>query len=154
MTIIGAVSKEYIIMIRKYEEKDLTELLDAWYSASKMAHSFLSEEFFEQERRKIADLHIPNSETWVYEKDHKVVGFISLIENEVGGIFVDPDFHGMGYGRELMEQAKSLRPFLELSVLKENMIGRSFYEKCGFKLVSEEMHEETGFMQLRLKLTW
>ena len=141
-------------MIRKYEEKDLKELLDAWYSASKVAHSFLSEDFFEQERRNIADLHIPNSETWVYEKDHKVVGFISLIENEVGGIFVDPEFHGMGFGRELMEQAKSVRTFLEVFVLKENMIGRNFYEKGGFKFVSEEMHEETGQMQLRLKLTW
>lgn len=142
-------------MIRKYEEKDFDELLDVWYSASEVAHPFLSGDFFEQERRKIAELHIPNAETWVYEQDNTVIGFISLMENEVGAIFVDPDFHGMGFGRELMEHAKSIRTsFLELYVFKDNKIGRDFYEKCGFNFVSEHPHEETGFMQLKLKLTY
>lgn len=38
-------------MIRRYEEKDLNELLDAWYFASHVGHPFLDEDFFEQERR-------------------------------------------------------------------------------------------------------
>ncbi|TFB09183.1 GNAT family N-acetyltransferase, partial [Candidatus Marinimicrobia bacterium MT.SAG.3] len=105
-------------MIRKYEEKDIDELLDAWYSASKVAHPLGSEDFFEQERKNIRELYIPNVETWVYEKDSKVVGFISLMENEVGAIFLDPDLHGTGIGRALMEHAKSLRTFLELDVFK------------------------------------
>ena len=141
-------------MIRKYEEKDIDELLDAWYSASKVAHPFLSEDFFDRERKNIRELYIPNVETWVYEKDSKVVGFISLMENEVGAIFLDPDLHGTGIGRALMEHAKSLRTFLELYVFKENKIGRNFYDKCGFIKMYEHPHEETGFMQLRLKLTW
>ena len=74
-------------MIRRFEEKDIDELLDAWYSASQIAHPFLDEDFFEQERNNIARLHIPNAETWVYEQDNRVVGFISLIGNEVGAIF-------------------------------------------------------------------
>ncbi|MCH8272831.1 MAG: GNAT family N-acetyltransferase [Candidatus Marinimicrobia bacterium] len=45
-------------------------------------------------------------------------------------IFVDTDFLGMGFGRALMEHAKSLQPFLELYVFKENKIGRNFYDKC------------------------
>ena len=141
-------------MIRKYEEKDLEDLLEAWYTASQVAHPFLSEDFFEQERKNIAEIHIPNVETWVYEKDNKVIGFISLMESEVGAIFVDPDFHGMGIGRALMEHAKSVRAFLELDVFEDNKIGRGFYDKCGFIKVSEHLHEETGFMQLRLKLTY
>ena len=141
-------------MIRKYEQKDLEELLDAWYSASQAAHPFLDEDFFVQERKNIADVHIPNVETWVYEKDNKVIGFISLTENEVGAIFLNPEYHGTGIGRELMEHAKSIRTFLELYVFKDNAIGRNFYDKCGFEFVSEVMHEQTGFMQLKLKLTY
>ena len=141
-------------MIRNYEEKDIDELLDAWYSASKVAHPFLSEDFFGRERKNIRELYIPNVETWVYEKDSKVVGFVSLMENEVGAIFLDPDLHGTGIGRALMEHAKSLRTFLELYVFKENKIGKKFYDKCGFIKVAEHLHEETGFMQLRLKLTY
>ena len=66
-------------MIREYEDKDLEELLDAWYSASKVAHPFLSEEFLEQERKNIAEIHLQNAETWVYELNGAVVGFIALI---------------------------------------------------------------------------
>ena len=140
-------------MIREYEEKDLSELLDAWYSASQVAHPFLDEDFFEQERRNIAALHLPNAETWVFELDGVVVGFIALIGNEVGGIFVDANFHGQGIGRALMDKARSMRDVLELDVLKDNQVGRKFYEKYGFSQVDEYLHEETGFMQLRLRLS-
>ena len=33
-------------------------------------------------------------------------------------------------------------------------IGRNFYDKCGFIKMYEHPHEETGFMQIRLKLTY
>ena len=141
-------------MIREYENKDLEELLDAWYTASKVAHPFLSDEFMKQERENIASTHLPNAETWVYELDGVVVGFIALIENEVGAIFLDPKFHGKGIGRALMDHAKSIRSELELDVYKDNVIGRNFYEKCGFIEEYEYLHKETGFMQLRLKLTY
>jgi putative acetyltransferase len=139
-------------MIREYEDKDLSELLDSWFSASQVAHPFLDEEFFEQESRNIADLHLPNAETWVYELDGVVIGFIALIGNEVGAIFVDPKFHGQGIGRALMDKARCTRDVLELDVFKDNVVGRKFYEKYGFSQVAEHLHEETGFMQLRLKL--
>jgi putative acetyltransferase len=139
-------------MIREYEEKDLSELLDAWYSASQVGHPFLDEDFFEQERRNIAAFYLPNAETWVYEFDGLVVGFIALMGNEVGAIFVDSRFHGQGIGRALMDKARSFRDVLELDVFKENLVGRKFYEKYGFRQVNEYLHAETGFMQLRLRL--
>ena len=127
-------------MIREYEDKDLAELLDAWYSASMVAHPFLSEEFFEQERENIVSIHVPNAETWVYELDGIVIGFIALIENEVGAIFLDPKFHGRGIGRALMDHARNQRSELELDVFKENVIGRNFYKKYGFKEEYEHLH--------------
>jgi putative acetyltransferase len=139
-------------MIREYEEKDLSELLDAWYSASQVGHPFLDEDFFEQERRNIAAFYLPNAETWVYEFDGLVVGFIALMGNEVGAIFVDSRFHGQGIGRALMDKARSLRDVLELDVFKENLVGRKFYEKYGFRQVNEYLHAETSFLQLRLRL--
>jgi len=141
-------------MIREYEKKDLEELLDAWYSASKVAHPFVSEDFLEQERKNIATVHLPNAETWVYEQNGAVIGFIALIGNEVGAIFLDPKFHGKGIGRALMDHARSLREVLELDVFKDNVIGRNFYKKYGFIEEYEHLHKESGFMQLRLKLTY
>ena len=140
-------------MIRPYKETDLGELLEAWSSASLIGHPFLDEAFFRQERNKIRDAYLPNAETWVFEQDGVVVGFIALIGNEVGAIFVDSNYQGRGIGRALMDHARSIRDFLELFVFQDNKVGRDFYEKCGFQELGEQFHEETGFMQLRLRLT-
>ena len=141
-------------MIRRYEAKDLNELLDTWYAASQLAHPFLDEAFLTQERHDIATVYLPQTETWVYEQDGVVIGFIALIGNEVGAIFVDPKFHGQGIGRSLMDKAKELREELTLDVFKDNPIGRKFYEKYGFRQVGEHVHEETGCVQLRLRLNY
>ena len=133
-------------MIRQYEEKDLSDLLDAWYSASLVAHPFLDEVFFEQERKNISEIYLPNAETWVFEQDGVVVGFISLIGNEVGAIFVESKNQGKGIGCALMNHARSIRDILELDVFKDNMVGRCFYEKFGFRKVGEHLHEESGFL--------
>ena len=139
-------------MIREYKEKDLDELLDAWLSASKVAHPFLGEEFFEQERKNISSIYLPKAETWVYERKGVVVGFRALIGNEVGGIFVDAGYQRKGIGKELMDNARSIRAVLELDVFKDNNIGREFYKKQGFTEMNEHTHEETGHALLRLKL--
>ena len=52
-----------------------------------------------------------------------------------------------------MDHVRSIRNSLELDVFKDNQIGRKFYEKYGFNKIGEHLHEETGFMQLRLRLT-
>ena len=71
-------------MIRKYEEKDLDDLLNAWAAASEIAHPFLPEEFLASERENIPNLYLPNAETWVLEAERKVVGFIALIGSARG----------------------------------------------------------------------
>jgi putative acetyltransferase len=137
--------------IRRYEEKDLNDVLDAWESASLLAHPFLSKEFMEIERQNIPTVYIPIAETWVAECSGKVVGFIALIGNEVGAIFVQPAFHGKGIGLALMDKAQSLRGDLELEVFEENEIGRRFYDRYGFEYVGERMHEESGHKLLHMK---
>lgn len=139
-------------MIRPYKDTDLNGLLEAWYSASLVGHPFLDEEFFQRERERIREVHLPNAETWVFEQDGVVAGFIALAGNEVGAIFVHSNYRGRGIGRALMDHAGSLRGSLELFVFKDNKVGREFYDKYGFRPIGECLDEETGRMQLRLRL--
>lgn len=139
-------------VIRSFVEQDLGELLDVWYQASLTAHPFLSQEFLAAERSEIAKDWIPQSETTVYESDGRVVGFLSLIDNEVGAVFVEPDFQGRGIGRSLMDRARESRPYLELDVFEANAIGRRFYDSYGFELVSRHIDEASGHVALRLRL--
>ena len=124
-------------MIRQYEDQDLDDLLTAWSAASEIAHPFLTEEFLASERENIPNLYLPNAETWVYEDNGRVVGFVALIGNEVGAIFAHPSHQRMGVGNRLMDKAKELREELEVEVFVKNTIGRSFYSKYGFTPVQE-----------------
>jgi len=139
-------------VLRPYEPADCEQLLDVWARASTLAHSFLSKAFIEQERRNIPTVYLPVAETWVWAVDGRVTGFISLIGNEVGALFVDPDCHRGGIGRSLIEQARTLRGDLEVEVFERNALGRRFYEHVGFKLIERKIHEPTGFELLRLRL--
>jgi len=139
--------------IRQYQADDLTSVMSAWENATKIAHSFLSEDFVAQVRKDIPALYIPNADTWVAEFDGQLVGFIALIGNEVGAIFLQPEFQGKGIGKMMMDKAQELHKNLELEVFKKNKIGRSFYSKYGFKQLEEKVHEPTGEMVLRLAFT-
>jgi putative acetyltransferase len=141
-------------MVREYQPKDLEELLEAWQAASTLAHPFLSRDFMTRERKLIAEVFLPNSETWVFEREGRAIGFISLSlqKNEVGGLFVDPQHHGTGAGRALMDKAREHRGTLEVEVFEANEIGRSFYRRYGFELFEEKLDEATGFPMLRLRL--
>lgn len=139
-------------LIREYQPADCDDVLRVWASASALAHPFLSEEFLELERHNIPDVYLPNAETWVWEADGHVVGFISLLGNEVGAIFVDPAFHRFGIGRALIDRARALRGELEVEVFERNLQGRAFYAKLGFELTHRKVHDQTGFELMRLRL--
>lgn len=139
-------------MIRKYRPEDCDEVLDVWAAASALAHPFLDESFLEVERSEIRSIYLPKSETWVWEMEGRVVGFISLLGNEVGAIFVDPGCQRSGIGWALMDHARALRGELEVEVFRDNPIGRSFYAKYGFEPMLESVHEPTGLQMVRLRL--
>ncbi|WP_278468009.1 GNAT family N-acetyltransferase [Gimesia maris] len=138
-------------IIREYQPADLDDVLASWESASRLAHPFLQEDFLEQERHNIPNLYLPNAETWVIEHEKQVIGFIALLGNEVGAIFVKPEFHGTGAGKALMDKARDLRGDLQVEVFEANTIGRQFYDRYGFQPLSESPHEPTGNRLLRLQ---
>ena len=138
--------------IRSYESRDLPEVLAIWRRASDLAHPFLTTEFQGREAKMIEDVYLPEAETWVAVAHGDLVGFIALLGNEVGALFVDPDFHGRGYGRALVDHARLLRSHLFLDVFEDNSIGRRFYERYGFRVVNRGLHEPTGFPVLRMEL--
>ena len=138
-------------MIRKHKEQDLEKIMNVWHSASSLAHPFLNKKFVEKVESDMRNLYIPDSETWVFEQNNSIVGFISMIENEIGGLFVLPDNHSKGIGTKLVDFVAKENQVLEVEVFEKNIIGRAFYDKCGFKLIKQYSHEESGNIVLRLK---
>lgn len=139
-------------VIRPYTREDLIDVLDVWYRASLESHSFLDDEFFETERQQIAEEWLPASETIVYETDGRVVGSVSMVGNEVGGIFVAPEYQHRGVGKALLNHVAASRPYLELDVFEANTTARRFYEIYGFRVIGQGASDATSFNELRLRL--
>lgn len=137
--------------IKPYQPQDEANLMQAWERANALAHPFLGAEFVAQVRHDIPALYIPNADTWVAAVDSKVVGFMALMGHEIGAIFLDPQFHGQGIGKALMDQAQKLYGDLEVEVFKDNHLGRRFYSAYGFQLLEQKFHEPSGQQVLRLK---
>ena len=138
-------------MIRKHIEKDLEQILNVWYHSSTLAHPFLKLEFVEKVKSDMRNIYIPDSDTWVYEMDLEIVGFISMIDNEIGGLFVMPRILGKGIGTQLINFVGNNHKNLEVEVFEKNKIGRAFYDKHGFYLVKEFIHLESGENVLRMR---
>ena len=137
-------------MIRKHKPEDLEQILDIWYKSSTLAHPFLEVSFVDKVKEDMRNLYIPGSETWVYIKNNSLVGFISMMGNEIGGLFVLPNQHSKGIGTQLVNMVSELHNELEVEVFKKNEIGRAFYSKYGFILLNQFFHEESNSEVMRL----
>lgn len=139
-------------VIRLYRTTDLEELLVVWERASDLAHRFLPANFLAAERERIAEVYLPASETWIRQSGDRVAGFISLLGEEIGGLFVLPELGRRGIGRSLVDHARSIRETLEVEVFARNAIGRAFYASYGFVPIGRGVDEATGFEVIRLGL--
>jgi len=139
--------------IRQYQNQDLNAVLSSWENAARLAHPFMTDEFIAQARIETEEVYIPNTDIWVAELDGEVKGFIALMGNEVGALFLQPECHGKGAGKALMDKAQKLHGDLEVEVFKENSIGGKFYDSYGFVFLEESLHVPTGQRVLRMKFT-
>ena len=138
-------------MIRKYTEKEIPTLMSIWEEATGIAHPFLTVEFSQMVKKAMTEMYLPNSDTWVYLESDKIVGFISMLENEIGGLFVSPEHHSKGIGTSLVNHMKQFHPSLEVEVFEKNTIGKPFYEKYGFRPMKEYIHEGSNENVIRMK---
>ena len=139
-------------VIRKFQPGDTERLVAIWQSASSLAHPFLSDAFMAREATNLRTQHLPNVETWVLEDDGGPLGFIALVGDEIGGLFLDPSRHGQGLGRTMVDHAFTIKGHLRVEVFEKNEIGRRFYDRYGFVEVGRYLHDASDETILRLEL--
>ncbi|KQZ95750.1 acetyltransferase [Rhizobium sp. Root564] len=130
--------------IRRYRPVDNTPLSSIWYEASVQAHAFLGEERLSQQRALVQAAYLPQAETWVACVNETPVGFIGLIDNFIGGLFVSPHYQGKGIGAALLAHAFRLKGNLSLTVYADNQAAHRFYHHHGFHDVSRHSVDDEG----------
>lgn len=139
-------------MIREFKQDDTDALVDVWRAATALAHPFLPAEFVEQEAHNLRHVYFPNAETWTCEIDGQPVGFIAMVEDEIGGLFLDPALHGRGLGRAMVDFIRPRKGQLHLDVFERNAVGRPFYDRYGFREVGRYRHDGSGETTIKMKL--
>lgn len=135
-------------MIRNLNSKDIDTVMDIWIKSTVKAHHFISKEYWQDNYNTVRDVYIPMSETFVYEDEEGIKGFISIINNEfIGALFVDVDFQDNGIGKSLINYVKDKYKKLTLAVYKENKSAVGFYTNVGFKIVDEQINDDSGYAE-------
>ena len=135
-------------MIRNLQQSDIDQVIKIWLEASINSHNFVSSEFWKSKVKDMREIYIPSGETFVYEENGIIKGFLSLCNDTLAAIFVSPNSQGAGIGMSLMRKAKLIRDKLNLTVYKQNCKSVDFYKKCGFEIIKEQMDEHTGQPEL------
>ncbi|MFN3276490.1 MAG: GNAT family N-acetyltransferase [Paracoccus sp. (in: a-proteobacteria)] len=150
------------LTIRAFVPGDIPDLSRIWHQASLGAHGFLGRARLDEQRQLIETVYLPAAETWVAEtwvaepslaeRGPVPLGFISLLDDVVGGLFVDPVAQGQGIGGALLDHALALKGGLALDVYTANAGAMAFYRARGFHEVSRQPMDGQGlpFAQARL----
>ena len=140
-------------MIRQLQNKDIDKIMGIWFESTIYAHKFISKEYWNENYNIVKDVYIPMSKTFIYEDNDDIRGFISIINNDfIGALFVEKNYQSQGIGKSLIDYAKNLYDNLSLAVYKENEKALEFYKKMGFKIISENINEDTNCVEYIMKL--
>lgn len=132
-------------MIRSIENKDIDKIMNIWLRSTIKAHDFIQKEYWKKNYNIVKDIYIPMAETFVFEDEECIKGFISIINNKfIGALFVDIDFQNSGIGKKLINHVTDRYKNLNLAVYKENKKSVDFYINRGFKITKEQINEDSG----------
>lgn len=83
---------------------------------------------------------------YVAERDGKVIGTVSRVDNKIYTMFINPSFSRQGIGNQLMDYAEEQirKSGHDLVELDASITARNFYKKRGYSEIEESSSEEYG----------
>ncbi len=122
-------------MIRKSQSEDMASILALWMKSTIYAHPFIEERYWHESEAIVRDVYLPAAQTWVWEENGQLKGFVSVLEARfVGALFVAPDALRHGIGKALLEYVQQRFPLLSLEVYQKNQSAVNFYHALGFRI--------------------
>lgn len=130
-------------MIRRFENKDLDQVMSIWLQVNMESHSFIEADYWKNNYEMVREM-IPKAEVLVSEENGQIRGFIGLIDTYISGIFVRAAEQSKGVGTGLLHTVMKSRDNLRLNVYKKNMRAVSFYQHYGFQIINQGIDESTS----------
>ena len=142
-----------MLSIRPALEQDTNQLASLFLTTRKHTFTWLNPSLF-----KLEDYtkEVDGEVVYVAEKNHSIVGFISIWQeihlHFIHHLFIDPEFQNQGIGKQLLDFAIfcTHQPF-ELKVDVNNTHACIYYEKYGFKKISEHLDADIPYFLYRFE---
>ena len=138
-------------MIRKMNPEDLQKVVELWLRVNIANHRFIKREYWLKQAAAVEEA-MKDADIYVYEENQKIIAFVGLIDQYVAGIFVSNSKQSKGIGKSLLQHIKASSQTLSLKVYQKNEGALRFYQREGFKIVSEGLDEDNN--EKDFLMTW
>ncbi|PFP21171.1 N-acetyltransferase, partial [Bacillus sp. AFS073361] len=89
------------------QSENTAPLLSLWLESTTEAHPFIDAQYWIESEPLVRDTYLPGAETWVWEEEGDVRGFISVMESQfIGALFVATAHAGKGIGHALIHHVQ------------------------------------------------
>ncbi len=131
--------------IRRGTPDDVPRALEISRAAVDATHGFLTPEDRAEIDVLVADQFLPNAELWLAtDEDDRPVGFLVMDGTAIDALFVDPAFHGRGFGTLLLNRALELSPNATVDASEQAANALPFYLSRGFRIVGRSETDGQG----------
>ncbi|WKL22410.1 acetyltransferase [Agrobacterium tumefaciens] len=122
-----------MITLRSSDTRDTARILEIWRKAVDATHDFLlpADRIAIEEEVTAFLPQVPL--TLAVDTSDQPLGFMFLHEGHMEALFIDPDQHGKGIGRALVQAALAASPALTTDVNEQNAQAMGFYRRLGFE---------------------
>ncbi|MGL4696903.1 GNAT family N-acetyltransferase [Enterococcus larvae] len=126
------------------EKKDIDKLVSLWERSVDATHDFLQDSH-KQEIKAMLPTYFSFVVVLVwYDSSQNIIGFSGTKDNHLEMLFIDPPFQQKGYGSDILQILIQKNWMDSVDVNKQNFPAYKFYQKNGFKLISESPTDTQG----------
>jgi putative acetyltransferase len=118
--------------LRPSRASDGDAVVDLWRRAVDATHDFLSAEDRRAIDAEVAGFLPQAPLLLAVDADDRPQGFMLIDGSHMEALFIDPEVHGQGIGRQLVEHALARHSTLTTDVNAQNAQALGFYLRMGF----------------------
>jgi len=133
-----------MIHFRLSTKDDLPRIMDIWRRAVDATHDFLAPDDRDAIQAELVTFFPQISLLLAVDDNDTPLGFMFLHDGHMEALFIDPDQHGKGISKALIQRAVAEHPALTTDVNEQNHKALGFYEHQGFERTGRSTHDGQG----------
>ncbi|MGN6647389.1 MAG: GNAT family N-acetyltransferase [Cytophaga sp.] len=141
-------------VILPYEEKYRDAVVTLWERSARATHHFVALDDLVYYKQAVSKIDFFSFAVYCQFYNNRMTGILGVAGTDLAMLFVDPDFIGRGFGRQLMLFALNDLKATTVEVNEQNIQAVDFYKKFGFVVYdrAEKDSEGKDYPLLKMRL--